>query len=228
MAKNRKILMWDVDTQCDFMSPKGRLYVPGAEEIVENLRIITETASSRGYKMSGSVDAHAPDDEEFKAFPEHCVYGTPGQLKIPETLAGRQLFVPSYLMKPGQMDFTRFDGQVLFEKQTPACKTNQNLENFLTGMKPETVFIYGVASDICVAEAVKYIAGEKQLETYVITDAIRGIDKNREKEMMDDWKKWENVEFIKTRDFREKTGIAMPLNPTLLSTTGRYSEITAE
>ena len=29
------ILFWDVDTQYDFMRPEGKLYVPGAEEIIE-------------------------------------------------------------------------------------------------------------------------------------------------------------------------------------------------
>lgn len=204
MKENKKILMWDVDTQKDFMEPKGKLYIPGAEEIVDNLRIITNTANSKGYKMAGSVDAHTPNDPEFKVFPEHCVYGTPGQLKIPETLVGYQLFVPSTKLNFGQVELCYFNGQTLFEKQTPACKTNQNLRFFLDAIHPESVFIYGVASDICVAEAMQYIAGERCFKTYVITDAIKGLDKDKENELMKDWKSWGNVEFIKTYDFHTK------------------------
>jgi nicotinamidase/pyrazinamidase len=200
----KNILMWDVDTQVDFMTPGGKLYIPGAEEIVDNLRIITNTANAKHYKMAGSVDAHVPDDPEFRLYPEHCVYGTPGQLKIPETLVGYQLFVPSTKINAGQVELSRFDGQVLFEKQTPSCKMNQNLRFFLDVLHPDDVFIYGVASDICVAEAMQYIAGERCFNTYVITDAIKGLSKDKEKELMENWKTWGNVEFIKTYDFHTK------------------------
>ena len=198
------VLMWDVDTQVDFMSPEGKLYIPGAEDIVDNLRIITRTAIAKNYMLSGSVDAHAPDDPEFMVYPEHCVYGTPGQLKIPETTTGVQLFIPSARLKAGQLQFSKFRGQVMFEKQNPSCKTNQNLDNYLSCLEPEAVFIYGVASDICVAEAVGYIAGERCLNTYVITDAIKGLDADKERELMEDWKTWGNVNFIKTYDFHTK------------------------
>lgn len=34
-----RLLFWDVDTQFDFMHPAGKLYVPGAETIIENLHV---------------------------------------------------------------------------------------------------------------------------------------------------------------------------------------------
>ena len=33
--KQRRPYFWDVDTQFDFMKPEGALYVPGAEEIID-------------------------------------------------------------------------------------------------------------------------------------------------------------------------------------------------
>ena len=78
-----KVVFWDVDTQIDFMEPAGKLYVPGAEEIRLNLAYLTNMGS--GVRLSGSVDAHAPHDPEFNEWPEHCVYGTPGQLKIQDS-----------------------------------------------------------------------------------------------------------------------------------------------
>src|ERR1051326_1352001 len=99
----QKILMWDVDTQGDFMDPKGKLYVPGAEnsELRGNLSKLTNLGNrstfpeeefpedfriAGKYILAGEVDAHLPDDIEFKDWPEHCVYGTHGQRKIGETI----------------------------------------------------------------------------------------------------------------------------------------------
>ena len=31
---SRQVIFWDVDTQADFMLPGGRLYVPGAENLI--------------------------------------------------------------------------------------------------------------------------------------------------------------------------------------------------
>jgi nicotinamidase/pyrazinamidase len=39
------MVLWNVDTQVDFLSPGGRLYVPGAERIVPNLHLLTEWAA---------------------------------------------------------------------------------------------------------------------------------------------------------------------------------------
>ena len=65
---NARILFWDVDTQIDFMRPSGKLYVPQAESIIENLKALTRYGSDIGHLMSGSVDAHIPEDSEFVNF----------------------------------------------------------------------------------------------------------------------------------------------------------------
>ena len=35
-----KNLLWNVDTQFDFMNEKGKLYVGGAEDIIPNLELL--------------------------------------------------------------------------------------------------------------------------------------------------------------------------------------------
>ena len=60
------MIFWDVDTQIDFMEPAGKLYVPGAEEIRSNLAYLTNMGS--GVRLSGSVDAHVPDDRARAMF----------------------------------------------------------------------------------------------------------------------------------------------------------------
>ncbi|WP_162532330.1 cysteine hydrolase family protein [Candidatus Scalindua japonica] len=79
--KNKTVFV-DIDTQFDFMNPLGKLYVPGAEEIVDNIHKLFDYAKEHKIKILSSVDAHAADDPEFKLFPPHCVKGTPGNQKI--------------------------------------------------------------------------------------------------------------------------------------------------
>src|SRR5579871_1026051 len=41
---SRKVIFWEVDTQADFMLPGGKLYVPGAERLLPNIRKLTDAA----------------------------------------------------------------------------------------------------------------------------------------------------------------------------------------
>src|SRR5208337_828578 len=85
-AKSGRLVFLDVDTQVDFMLPSGRLYVPHAEEIIPNLAELMLWARDHGIPIISSADTHAVDDPEFAQWPPHCVAGTPGQRRIPETL----------------------------------------------------------------------------------------------------------------------------------------------
>ncbi len=88
-------IFYDVDTQNDFMNSNGALYVPGAESLKENIRLLTEYARAKKIKIAGSVDRHF-GTEKYKEregelhrwggpFPDHCMVGTKGELKINET-----------------------------------------------------------------------------------------------------------------------------------------------
>ena len=93
-------VFWDVDTQVDFMRPDGNLYVGGAETIVSNLAALTRFAHDRGVRIVASSDNHDPTDDELSdapdfsdTFPPHCLRGTPGQARIPETALRNALVV---------------------------------------------------------------------------------------------------------------------------------------
>jgi nicotinamidase/pyrazinamidase len=183
-----RIIFWDVDTQVDFMEPDGKLPVPGANAIKNNLRRLTTSASSF-CTLSGSVDAHTPRDPEFKTWPEHCVYGTPGQRKIPESTTQDTLFIPSVKLTAKQLSVAATDNrQVLFEKQHNDVETNPNTRPFLTKINPEEIIVYGVASDVCVDLAVRYLADKLGYRVTVALDAIMGIDSNKTKACIDAWR----------------------------------------
>ncbi len=77
-----KTVFVDIDTQFDFMDPRGNLYVPGAENIVDKIKKLFNYAIEHKIKILSSTDAHTVDDPEFKLFPAHCIKGTPGNQKI--------------------------------------------------------------------------------------------------------------------------------------------------
>ena len=85
MVMSDLVVFFDVDTQADFMNPTGSLYVKGAETIVPNLKKLMDFARANNIPVLSSADAHAPDDPSFSEWPPHCVVGTPGQFRIPET-----------------------------------------------------------------------------------------------------------------------------------------------
>src|SRR5438132_1186884 len=89
-----RVIFWDVDTQYDFMKADGKLYVPDAEQLIPNLRKLTDYAHGHGIRIVASADDHVVNHSEISAnpdwkttFPPHCLRGTPGQRKL--ALAGR-------------------------------------------------------------------------------------------------------------------------------------------
>jgi nicotinamidase/pyrazinamidase len=184
----RDIIFWDVDTQVDFMEPGGKLSVPGADSIKLNLARLTTMGNKRCI-MSGSVDAHTPSDSEFNSWPEHCVYGTPGQRKIPESVIPNSLFVPTVKLTAEQLsEASTFNGQVLFEKQHTEVGTNPNAKPFLDSVNPERIVVYGVATDICVDQTVSYLARELGYEVVVVIDAIKELDSGKAWKCLADWR----------------------------------------
>ena len=166
------VVFFDVDTQMDFMDPGGRLYVPGAEQIVPNLRKLMQWARQNDVLVISSADAHAPDDPEFRIWPPHCVLGTPGQRRIPETLFPDAVVVPA---QPGA--FTppkRWAGQLIIEKPTYDPQDNPNFTPILKALGQRRAVVFGVAAEYCV-RAVALALRQHGLKVELVVDAIRPI-----------------------------------------------------
>ena len=56
---SRRVIFWDVDTQVDFMLPGGKLYVPGAEKLLPNLKLLTDAARRNEVSLLGRVCTRA-------------------------------------------------------------------------------------------------------------------------------------------------------------------------
>src|SRR5207247_10815566 len=77
------------------MLPGGKLYVPGAEKIIPNLRRLVEAARQGRVFLVSSADAPNPDDAELREWPPHCLQGTPGAEILLEGLSTRPLGSPN-------------------------------------------------------------------------------------------------------------------------------------
>jgi nicotinamidase/pyrazinamidase len=182
----------DVDVQNDFCEPTGALFVKGSPN--EVYRALTRHATERKIPILGSVDSHAWDAWEFASsvtrgpngekpnFPDHCVKGTPGWLKVTGTLPPRFRFIPNV----AEMPIESIVGEIVsgatqgayFEKEVYSLFANPLAERFLTGLIPALgtpeLVVYGVATDYCVKAAALGLA-QRGYRTALLTDGIAGI-----------------------------------------------------
>jgi len=158
----------DIDTQFDFMVRGGRLYAEGAETIIPNLRKLVRFAQQRCIPLISSVDAHAPDDPEFKTWPPHAVVGTRGQKKLPETLLGNEVYVPNSAAAV-LPDMRRF--HVVLEKQDFPIFTNPAAEQAIRESGATTFVVFGVVTEVCVKHAVLGLL-TRGFEVVIVSDAV--------------------------------------------------------
>ena len=168
------VVLWEVDTQADFMLPSGKLYVPGAEKLLPKLRQLTDSArEGRAFLVSHGC-FHAPDDPEFAQFPPHCVRGTTGAEFVPEALTGRVLRVPNDPDFRLPEDFSRCQ-QVLMEKQTfdifETCHADEVVNRFDRNVE---FAVFGVVTEICVVRAARGLLNRGR-RVALVTDGIETL-----------------------------------------------------
>ena len=207
------LLFWDVDTQVDFMHADGKLYVPDAESLVPNLRSLTDHAHARGIRIVASADDHVRGHRELSAapdfretFPEHCMRGTRGQAKIPETRLREPLVVePDHESPAIVADRVRsHPGDILFHKHWFDVFTNPNVEPVLGVLDPQRIVLYGVAQDVCNRYAVEgLLARRPQARLYAVRDAMKPIDPDAGERLLRAWGE-RGVTLVNTSDIVEK------------------------
>ena len=168
-----ELLFWDVDTQIDFMHPEGKLYVPGAEQIIPNVQHLNTFAVESGIPIVSSTDAHLQSDPEFSQYPPHCLVGTTGQQKVSETLLPRRYIVPNRKVKLPE-DIGSYQ-QIIIEKQDVDVFTNPNIDGLLAMLDKREIILYGVVTEICVDRAARGLI-KRGYRVNLVTDAIRHLD----------------------------------------------------
>ena len=175
------MILWDVDTQVDFMLADGKLAVPGAEETIPAMERLVDAARSAGLVHVASADDHELTDAEISeqpdfqtTYPPHCLRGTRGARKIPETEQQDPVPITLELLPERYLSGREF----LLLKKNFDVFTNPNTERLLEHLGDDEMVVFGVATDVCDDAAIRgFLArGRKVL---FVEDAARGLDENR-------------------------------------------------
>jgi nicotinamidase/pyrazinamidase len=167
-------IFWEVDVQADFMLPGGKLYVPGAEKLLPNIRRLTDAARQGQVFLVSHGCFHTPDDPEFKTFPPHCVQGTAGAELVAEALTEKVARVPNEAEAKLPEDLSRYQ-QILLEKQTLNIFESRHADALVKRLGSRAEFVvFGVVTEYCVSFAVKGLL-ERGRRVAVVQDAIETL-----------------------------------------------------
>jgi nicotinamidase/pyrazinamidase len=179
-------VFWDVDTQVDFMLPSGSLAVPGAEALLPNLGRLTDAARAAGIPIVHTADDHDPHDPEI---PAHCLRGTGGAERLPETAAA-----------PGAADIppdgagvdvatAASAGEMVLRKNRFDAFSNPVAAPLLRALAPERVVVYGVALEVCNRYAVEgMLALDAGFEIVLVEDAVAALDPVKGAALIEEWR----------------------------------------
>jgi nicotinamidase/pyrazinamidase len=210
-----RVIFWDVDTQYDFMKADGKLYVPDAESIIPNLRRLTDYAHEHGIRIVASADDHVPGHRELsdtpnwrETFPPHCMRGTPGQQKIPETSLRNPLVIDPEPRDLAELEQSvrRHDGDYLFNKHWFDVFTNANVEPVIGLIDPDDIVLYGVALDVCNRYAIEGLLRRRpSSRIFAVTDAMKPIEKAAAEHLLKEWGE-AGVRLVRTDEAVEEGG----------------------
>lgn len=179
-------IIWDVDTQVDFIEPGGKLYFAGAEQATSAMARLVETAGAAGIVHVASCDQHELSDPEIseqpdfdETWPPHCLLGTRGAEKISETKQLDPLPLP-LVPVPVPVLRRQLEGrrEILIPKKHYDPFTNPNTETLLDVLDPDEILLFGVATDVCDDAAVRALLRRGRRIAFV-EDAARGVDESR-------------------------------------------------
>lgn len=197
-------ILWDVDTQVDFMLPTGKLYVPGAEETAPAMRRLVGAARQAGIVHVASADDHELTDPEISdepdflnTYPPHCLRGTRGAQKIPETEQDDPLPLSHVPFPPGLVSgLVSGRREILLLKKNFNVFSNPNTHALVSVLDPEEIVVFGVATDVCDDAAIRGFL-ERGRRVRFVEDAARGLDEERVASCTATWRK-AGVEFTTT------------------------------
>lgn len=210
----RGTIFWDVDTQHDFMDPRGKLYVPGAEHIIDTVSEVRRFALENGFSIIASTDFHSAgnpeisDTPDFKlTFPPHCMAGEPGSDRV-GFLGG----LPVDYVSTDPMDaaalrklIDRDQFHIVLRKESTDVFSNPNTAELIKLIEAEAIAVFGVALDICVYHTVHMLDKTRVGETmlYLLKDAVKGLDVRPDAEILDEIEQM-GVEITDFSDFKRR------------------------
>jgi nicotinamidase/pyrazinamidase len=183
-------ILWDVDTQVDFVHADGKLAVPEAESAAPAMARLVAAARAAGIPHVASADDHELTDAEISrepnyatTYPPHCLRGTRGAAKIAET----EQADPVPLALTDVPESWLRGREFLLLKKSFDVFTNPNADRLLNLLDPAEVILFGVATDVCNDAAVRGLLARGRAVTFV-EEASRGLDEGRTRACTAAWR----------------------------------------
>jgi nicotinamidase/pyrazinamidase len=183
-------VLWDVDTQVDFVHADGKLAVPGASGVLPAMARLVEAARAAGIPHVASADDHELTDAEISeepdytsTYPPHCLRGTRGAEKVAETAQADPVPLALTLVPARWLRGREF----LLLKKSFDVFTNPNTEPLLELLDPQEIVLFGVATDVCNDAAIRGLVARGRTVTFV-EDACRGLDEARTASCLASWR----------------------------------------
>jgi nicotinamidase/pyrazinamidase len=172
--QSRNYIFWEVDVQADFMLPSGKLYVPGAEKLLPNIRRLTDAARRGEVFLVSHGCFHPPNDPEFKQFPPHCLKGTEGAEFVPEAVTEKFVRLENDANAKLPEDLFKYQ-QIILEKQTLDVFQSRYADELVERLGSTAEFVvFGVVTEYCVSLAVRGLLKRKR-RVSVVGDAIETL-----------------------------------------------------
>ena len=151
---------------------------------------LVAAARAAGMPHVASADDHELTDAEIsetpdyaQTYPPHCLRGTRGAEKIAETRQDDP--VPLALTEVPE-HWLRGREFLLLKKHFDVF-TNPNAERVLGLLDPDEVIVFGVATDVCNAAAIRGLLERGRAVTFV-EEASRGLDEARTAACLAAWR----------------------------------------
>jgi nicotinamidase/pyrazinamidase len=185
---SRDVIFWEVDTQADFMLPDGKLYVPGAENLLPNVSRLVDQAREGRVLLISHGCIHLEGDPEFNQFPAHCLRDTPGSEFVPHALADKVLTV-SNTHDSGLPEDIFAHQQILLEKDTLDVFQSLHAKALIERLDPNAeIFMFGVVTEICVRLAARGLLEEGR-RVSIVEDAIATLNPAEGQRALDELRK---------------------------------------
>ena len=185
-----KTVLWDVDTQVDFVRADGKLAIPNAESRVAAMARLVDWARREGIPHVASADDHELTDGEISdtpdystTYPPHCLRGTRGAEKIAETAQ----LDPVPLALTDVPEKWLQGREFLLLKKSFDVFTNPNADHLLERLDPQEIVLFGVATDVCNDAAIRGLLARGRSVTFV-EDAAAGLDEARTATCLASWR----------------------------------------
>lgn len=191
----RRTIFWDVDTQYDFLMPDGKLYIKGADQIIDTISSMRAAALDNGCSIIASQNWHSLDDPEISnepdwkhTFPPHCMVGTPGAQRIGYLGNLPIEHIGPELRNPGELEelVQRRQFHIVIRKGALSVFSNPNTAPLIELVAPGRIVIFGVALDFCVADTLRGLARFPDTRLILVRDATKGLGATPDEQVFDE------------------------------------------